>query len=182
MHFHKKTHTHLCPGGVLAIKKWPVLLPGAFQPLKVACFAPWGVSAIKKGLTRLPCKSVCECVCVAPGRPGHGKTRGFRPPAQNPRISRFPGRPRPSYFTVSGAPGGPESSYFTVSGAPGGPEPLYFTVSGAPGPPKPSYFTMSGAPGSPESSYFSVFVSGFAQFLMAEAGGRGGDPTRAKKC
>ena len=86
------------------------------------------------------------------------------------------------FVTVSGAPGGPEPSYFTVSGAPGGPEPSYFTAPGAPGPPNPSYFTMSGAPGSPESPYFTVFVSGFAQFLMAEAGGRGGDPTRAKKC
>ena len=36
--------------GVSAIKKWPVLPPGAFQPLKMACFAPWGVSAIRNGL------------------------------------------------------------------------------------------------------------------------------------
>ena len=85
------------------------------------------------------------------------------------------------FYSVWGARGA-RSSYFTVFGAPGGPEPSYFTAPGAPGPPNPSYFTMSGAPGSPESSYFTVFVSGFAKFLMAEAGGRGGDPTRAKKC
>ena len=42
--FTKKTHTHIGPGGFLAIKKWPVLPPGAFQPLKMACFASWGVA------------------------------------------------------------------------------------------------------------------------------------------
>ena len=46
----QKTHTHLCPGGVLAIKKWPVLHPGAFQPLKMACFAPGAFQPLKNGL------------------------------------------------------------------------------------------------------------------------------------
>ena len=46
--FTTKTHTHIGPGGFLAIKKWPVLPPGAFQPLKMACFASWSVSDIKK--------------------------------------------------------------------------------------------------------------------------------------
>ena len=46
----QETDTHIGPGCVLAIKKLPVLHAGAFQPLNMACFAPWGVSAIRNGL------------------------------------------------------------------------------------------------------------------------------------
>ena len=50
------------PWGVSAIKKSPVLPPGAFQPLKMTCFAPWGISAINNGLFCLLGRFRCVCV------------------------------------------------------------------------------------------------------------------------
>ena len=54
------------PWGVSAIKKWPVLPPGAFQPLNMACFASWGVSE-KRHFCHLGRFSYQETACLAPG-------------------------------------------------------------------------------------------------------------------
>ena len=73
--------------------------------MKMACFAPWGVSAIKKELKRLPCKSVCECVWP-PGAPDTVKYIVFGPT----------GAPDMVKHVVFGPPGAPDTVKYMVFG------------------------------------------------------------------
>ena len=81
--FTKKTHTHIGPGGFLAIKKWPVLPPGAFQPSLQVCvrfrsryvcvFVPFLMA--KTTIGKSMCVFVCNpCVCVCVGFWGSFRT------------------------------------------------------------------------------------------------------------